>query len=70
MLMVYIFCICMLYFHRTVYIKQHKPDMVAHDYNPSTWVIEAGGVRVQGQSGLHSAQKFKKKKPSKQIAIT
>jgi hypothetical protein len=27
---------------------------VAHDYNVSTWEAEAGGLRVQGQSGLHN----------------
>jgi hypothetical protein len=27
--------------------------MVAHTYSPRTWEMEAGGNRVQGQSGLH-----------------
>jgi hypothetical protein len=28
--------------------------MVVHAYNPSTWEDEAGGLRGQGQPGLHS----------------
>jgi hypothetical protein len=29
-----------------------KPDMVVHNYNPSTWEVEAGRSGVQGQSQL------------------
>jgi hypothetical protein len=28
--------------------------MVVYGYNPSTWKTEVGGLKVQGQPGLHS----------------
>jgi hypothetical protein len=28
--------------------------MVVHAYNPNTWETKAGGLRVEGQSGLYS----------------
>jgi hypothetical protein len=45
--------------------KKERPmelGMVVHICNPSTQETEAGGVKVQGQSGLHSETFSKKRK--------
>jgi hypothetical protein len=33
--------------------REHQPCTVVHTCNPSTGEAEAGGLKVQGQSGLH-----------------
>jgi hypothetical protein len=30
------------------------PGVVVHTGNPSTWEVKAGGLQIQGQTGLHS----------------
>jgi hypothetical protein len=34
--------------------KRSKPGVVVRIYNPSTWEVAAGGLRIPGQPGLHS----------------
>jgi hypothetical protein len=34
-----------------------KPGTVLHTFDPSTWEVEAGGLRVQGQLRVHSEGK-------------
>lgn len=33
---------------------QHKPSMIVHTCNPSTWAVKAGRSEVQGHSQLHN----------------
>jgi hypothetical protein len=39
-----------------MYVSQHYMElcMVVYTYNPSIWEVEAGGLWIQGQSGLYS----------------
>jgi hypothetical protein len=41
---------------------REKLSMAIHSYNPNTFEMKAGGLRVQGQPGLYSKTHCKKKK--------